>query len=114
MSIGKNDDDSFIRYIDGEQEGDTNLVKTAAPDEKDSENLFDPRSEPPRYAAMFKLFIKLAVPAILTNVIGFLSTVINAIFAGRMNDPAQLAAVGLANVTTVIMIMSFLLGINAA
>ena len=63
---------------------------------------------------MFKLILKLAIPAVFTNMLGFIGIVINAIFAGRMNDPTMLAAVGLTNVCTVIMIMSFMIGLNAA
>ena len=40
--------------------------------------------------------------------------VINATIAGRMNDPAKMAAIGLANVCHVILILGFMIGLNAA
>ena len=60
--------------------------------------MFDPNEPPPTTCRMTKLFCKLAVPAILTNIMCLGTVVANAIFAGRMNDPAKLASVGLANV----------------
>lgn len=63
---------------------------------------------------MASLFCKLALPAIFTNIMGFLSTLVSTILVGRMNDPTLLAVVGLANVCHVILILSLLLGLNAA
>ena len=63
---------------------------------------------------MAKLFTKIAVPSVLTNMMGLLNVVINAVIVGRMNDPAKMAAVGLANVSHVILILGFMIGLNAA
>ena len=61
---------------------------------KESNNLnsmFDPNSEPPQTSQMLSCFLKIAVPAIVTNVIGFAVVVNNLIFAGSLNDPVKLA-----------------------
>lgn len=76
--------------------------------------MFDPKSTPPTTSKMLKLFSKLAIPAILTNVGCFISVITNAIFAARMNDPTKLAAFGLSGVVVVIMVQSLLIGLNAA
>ena len=61
--------------------------------------MFDPNLKiPPSTSIMAKLFFKLALPAMFTNVFAYSCTVANVIFAGRMNDPTKLAVVGLANV----------------
>lgn len=70
--------------------------------------------DPPTTVMMASLFFKLYVPAIFTNVMGFLVVIVNAIFAGRMNDPYKLAAVGLANVCHAVMVMAFMIGLNSA
>ena len=63
---------------------------------------------------MFKMFIKLALPAIFTNVMGFVTYLTNSVFAGRMNDPTKLAAVGLSGTVCGLMVLSVILGINFA
>lgn len=60
------------------------------------------------------LFIKLATPAALTNLLTYGTLTINTAIAGRMDDPTKLAGVGLANMCQVIMILSLLTGLNAA
>ena len=45
---------------------------------------------------------------------GFLTVLVSAIYAGHMNDPVKLAAVGLANVSCNIMIDSIMVGLNSA
>ena len=81
---------------------------------EDPEDMFDPKATPPSTWNMSKLFTKIAVPSVLTNMMGFLSVVINAVIVGRMNDPAKMAAVGLANVSQVILILGFMIGLNSA
>ena len=49
--------------------------------------MFDSSSDAPSTWEMFVCFLKLAVPAIVTNVMGFLVIVTNGVFAGRLNDP---------------------------
>ena len=78
------------------------------------DKMFDPESSPPTTWSMAKLFTKIAVPAVFTNTMAMVTVVINAIFAGRMNDPAKMAAVGLTNVTVMIFILSIMIGLNAA
>ena len=63
---------------------------------------------------MFVTFLKIAVPAIVTNLIGFATVVTNGVFAGRMDEPIKLASVGLASVCVNLMVLSILLGLNCA
>ena len=76
--------------------------------------MFDAKSDPPTPGKMVGVFFKLAVPSIITNFMGQLTMFINTGFAGRMNDPTKLAAVGLGSVCTTIMIAGFLIGVNSA
>ena len=57
--------------------------------------MFDPLSTPPTNYQIFNCFIKLAIPAIFTNLASFATIVTNGVFAGRLNDPAKLAVIGL-------------------
>ena len=77
-------------------------------------SMFKPESEPPTNCQMLKTYTKISVPMTLSNVIGQLIFLINAIFAGRMNDEVSLAAVGLGEVCTTMIVLSFLIGINAS
>ena len=63
---------------------------------------------------MSRVFCKIAVPAVCTNLLGYITVLSNTIFAARMNDPVKLAVIGLANVCHTIMILSLLIGLNAA
>ena len=63
---------------------------------------------------MFICFLKLAIPAIFTNLAAFATVVTNSVFAGRMNDPVKLASVGLSSVCVNIMVLSIMIGLNAA
>lgn len=76
--------------------------------------MFEPGAPAPTTRKMVKVFLKLAMPAVSTNILGFISVVINTVFAGHMNDPTMLAVVGLANVCHAIMILSLMIGLNAA
>ena len=64
--------------------------------------------------AMLKMFLKLALPAIVTNLMTIGTLLINSLFAGHLNDPVKLAAVGLCNIMCNIMILAIMFGLNAA
>ena len=81
---------------------------------EDRMKLFRPDSEPLSSGQMTSIFCKLAVPAVCTNVLGVVTLIVNAVFAGWMNDPAKLAAVGLSNVVVAMMMQSLLKGLNSA
>ena len=80
----------------------------------EEEDMFDHNSNPPTTSKMASLFCWLAVPAVMTNFMGFLAPLANSIFAGRMNDPTKLAVVGLSNAILMLMIQSLLVGLNTA
>ena len=82
--------------------------------EQAERDLFDPRKNPPSDGAMFSLFNKITIPAVLTNLL-FYATIINDnVFAGHMEDPKNLAVVGLTNTCSQIMVHLLLIGLNAA
>ena len=63
---------------------------------------------------MVSLFNKITIPAVLTNLL-FYATIINDnIFAGHMEDPKNLAVVGLTNTCSQIMVHLLLIGLNSA
>ena len=76
--------------------------------------MFDPNSDPPTTTAMFKTFIALALPAMLTNLAGMTTNIVSLIFAGHMSDPTNLAAHALAFSSNSILVKSLLVGLNAA
>lgn len=61
---------------------------------------------------MLTCYGKITVPITISNVIGQLIFLVNAIFAGQMNDEVSLAAVGLGDVITSILVLTFLIGLN--
>ena len=63
---------------------------------------------------MLKLFTKIAVPVVLTNFGWLTSPLIVIMIASRMNDPVKLAVVGLSSSICNIVVLSVLLGLNAA
>ena len=63
---------------------------------------------------MLTIFLKLAVPAVLTNLASYACGVTNQVFAGRMGDPEKLAGVGLATATCSMMMLTLMIGLNAA
>ena len=63
---------------------------------------------------MFTIFLKIALPAIATNLLGLASIVTNSVFAGQMNDPVKLAVVGLTSFCCHVMVFSFMIGLNSA
>ena len=82
--------------------------------EKAERDIFDPEKDPPSTRAMLSLFNKITIPAVLTNLL-FYATIINDnIFAGHMEDPRNLAVVGLTNTCSQIMVHLLLIGLNAA
>ena len=89
-----------------------NTAEESARSKKDQ--MFDPKGEPPTTYKIITLFLKLAVPSILTNLLGFATVVTTGVFAGRMNDPVKLAVVGLAGVCCAVMVLSLMIGLNAA
>ena len=64
---------------------------------------------------MLICFLKIVIPATVTNLIIFGGTIlINTMFAARLNDPEKLAAVGLSNVCCNVMVLCLLFGLNSA
>ena len=63
---------------------------------------------------MAKCFFSLAVPAITSNVAGFLCLMVNSAYAAQLDDPVYLAAVGIGNVCSFIFVISILTGLNSA
>ena len=76
--------------------------------------MFDPKSEPPATCTIFTLFLKLAVPAICTNVLSLITLITNSVFAGRMDDPVKLAVVGLTGTVCNVMVSSLMIGLTCA
>lgn len=76
--------------------------------------MFDPANAPPSTSKMASLFCRLAIPAVLTNTIEFATAIVNAVFAGHMNDLSLLATIGLSNVICYMMVLSVAIGINSA
>ena len=63
---------------------------------------------------LFIIFLKLALPAMFTNIMGFATVVVNGVFAGRMIDPVNLAVVGLTSACGNVMGISLVIGLNSA
>ena len=63
---------------------------------------------------MFCLFLKLAFPAILTNLLGFVSVATNGVLAGQMENRVNLAVVGLSGTYCSVTVQSLMTGLNAA
>ena len=63
---------------------------------------------------MASLFFRLAGSATLTNTLDFFCSVVNVVLAGRMGNITFIAAVGLTDSITTMMITSVILGINSA
>ena len=68
----------------------------------------------PSNSQLIKEFLKLAVPSIITNMLGFMLITTNSIYAGILEDPLVLAAVGIGNVCCVIIVLTMFVGINSA
>ena len=76
--------------------------------------MFDPKNEAPSTWKMFKTFLRIALPAMLTNLSSMTTVIVSYMFAGHMNDPVKLAAIGLAFSVNSILVLSLLIGLNAA
>ena len=63
---------------------------------------------------MLKKFLRLAVPTILSCNFMLLTGLANTIFAGRFNDAAKLAGVGLGTSAMCIICLAVVLGLNGA
>ena len=68
----------------------------------------------PSNSQILREFLKLAVPSIITNMLGFMLITTNSIYAGILEDPLVLAAVGIGNVCCVIIVLTMFVGINSA
>ena len=63
---------------------------------------------------MLSIFNKVAIPAVLTNLLSYTTIIIDNIYAGQMEDPRNLAVVGLTYTTSLVMVLMPLIGLNAA
>ena len=68
----------------------------------------------PSTVSVVKEFLKLALPGITSNMLGFLLITINSVFAGQLDDPLILAAVGIGNVCCMVFLITMFMGLNAA
>lgn len=78
------------------------------------EDMFDPASTPPSTWKIFRTFLRLTIPAILTNVLFTMCNVILLIYAGLIDDPIYVAVVGITGTLANFMILSILIGLNGA
>ena len=76
--------------------------------------MFDPKNKPPKTSRMFRTFIRIALPAMLTNLSAFTTVIVAYTFTGHMNDPVKLAALGLAYSVNSMLVVNLLIGLNAA
>ena len=76
--------------------------------------MFNPQNTPPDSGLLMKTFLRIAIPSIVTNLLGFASIVTQTVFAGTLKDPINLAVVGLAGTFCAIMVLSLMLGLNSA
>ena len=81
---------------------------------KKEDDFFQPDAEPPTLGTLFKTFTKLAVPNIVTNFCMMIGEMIALIYAGHAGDSSNLAVMGLAHSTMNILVMSVMVGVNAA
>lgn len=84
------------------------------PSNYDSRRMFDPVEPQASIGMMFLTFGKLAAPAIVTNILSFMCNINMVIFAGRMEDPINVAVIGLAISCTAIMMLAIMIGLNMA
>ena len=68
----------------------------------------------PSNSQILREFLKLAVPGIISNMLGFMLIATNSIYAGMLEDPLVLAAVGIGNVCCIIIAITMFMGINSA
>ena len=72
------------------------------------------RKDTPSYGSMFKRFLKLSIPTILQCNLMMFPNIVNTVYAGRFNDAAKLAGVGLGNTTLNILCLSIMMGMTGA
>ena len=60
------------------------------------------------------MFARLAIPNILTNILGYMSIVTVTAYAGHMDDSINVAAMGLAGTFSRMTLFSLYVGLNAA
>ena len=77
-------------------------------------SMFKPESTPPTTGHMLKVFAKKSVPMVLANIVDQLIFFTNLVFAGHIGNESMLAALGLGSVFTHMMVLSFLVGLNAS
>ena len=75
--------------------------------------IFTEESDPSN-SQIIKEFLQLAVPGIISNMLGFMLIATNSIYAGMLDDPLVLAAVGIGNVCCMILVVYMFMGINSA
>ena len=61
---------------------------------------------------MLTIFLKIAVPAVFTNLASFACGVINQVFAGQMDNPEKIAGVGLGTASCHLMVLSLMIGLD--
>ena len=76
--------------------------------------IFDPTLVAPSTSKLLCIFLKLSIPAILTNFLFCMCNVILVIFASLLDDPIYVAVVGLTWTSVNLMIFSLLIGLNSA
>ena len=76
--------------------------------------MFSPASSPPSLCSMFSMFIKLAIPAVLTNLLMMMSLVIMVYFAGQLDNTIYISVIGLTFSVGSLMVFSLMVGLNAA
>ena len=54
------------------------------------------------------------MPAVLTNLLCYVTFISDNLFAGQMEDTRNLAAVGLTYTTSLVMVQMILIGLNSA
>ena len=87
-------------------------VESALIKEEPSPRLVPPPYQP--YGKMFSSFMGLSIPIIIQCNFVLFTIVTNIVFAGRFNDAAKLAGVGLGITITHILCLSILMGMNGA
>ena len=78
------------------------------------EDWFSPDADPPTTGTLFKTFLKLATPNVITNFTMMFGEMIALIFAGHLDDSSNLAVMGLCQSVMNIIVMSIMVGVNAA
>ena len=63
---------------------------------------------------MYGKILKLAIPAILNNIVRMLMEVINLSMIGQLNNTVLVAAVGMGNMTINMLGLSLIMGFNSA